>query len=172
MRKYHHKPKMESVNKEVAVVRDDALTISVGGSLPRSYRVVAANPSHLILESKMSTRDVLIMSAVDGAVVCVNDANSTRLMGTVVGVMYSKENNAWMGMKSVKEMGASRLVQVGDVLTSMQRAITVRMIMEDGSIAYDFESGNGVTSGFLSIRDVTGSNVYEIVAESVEWNVK
>lgn len=167
MRKYHHKPKMESVKKEVAVVRDDVLAISVGGSLPRSYRVVAANPSHLILESKMSSRDVLIMSAVDGITVCVNESNSTRLMGNVVGVTYSKEQNAWMGMKTVKEMGVSRPVAVGDTLTSMHRTITVRMVMDDGSLAYDFESGNGVTSGFISIRDVTGSMVYDIVAEVV-----
>ena len=159
-----HTARKSEVVEELPVAIGDSIAISIDGQLPRSYNVVMANATHAILETTKTTDKRVLVMSTDQHVACMGLHDTVRVMGDVVGIKFDTVARKWVAKKRTTKYERAPVV-VGDELSSQTRTITVRMICDDGSFAYEYEDYNDVIrSGFMYIKDACGSGVYGIEA--------
>lgn len=172
MKKQYFKPsQMETVTTDEALLIGSRCVVTIdGSSRPREYRVVMANMSHIIIEctSSMPATILILESGASSCPVVMNVHRTAQLASAPIGVRYDATINKWVGTTTKRQMAKPAPVEVGDVLDSGRRKITIKAILADGSIAYEYEdSHDEMVGGFLSINDKSGSGAYEIEAKSV-----
>ena len=169
-KQYFKKSVMETVTVDEPLLIGSRCVVAVDGRRPRDFRVVMANMSHIILECTSSMpATILLMEADCHSCPVVMDVNRTaQLASGPVGLRYDATINKWVGTTTKRQMGKPAPVEVGDVLNSGRREITIKTVLADGSVAYEYEDSRGETvGGFLSINDVSGSGSYDIEAKAV-----